>query len=241
MVAAAVRREEFRAASQAPAPSRDAVLARYRALRRISKQHQTKALALVSTDAMLQQARRLGLAQGKTLILDSIDEMTLIYDLAVHTAPPGRTRALDRYVRSARVAPGSDEARVLEAMRQARFAIGVVLRRHEAAGLIMFDIFRETEFWLVDEGFEISLAEGATVATRYYTPDSFAMTAGFGVPIDRDMLERALDAAPQLLRKSHTEALDDRHFAEAIFRQAVLNGITANMKYQDPPGTGPSD
>jgi hypothetical protein len=237
MVAAVVRCEEIGFEPQVPAPSRDEVLARYRALRRISKRHHTHAMELVSPDAILQHARRIGLAEGRTFILDNIDELTLAYDLAVYTAPPGRTRALDRYARSTRLAPGSDEARVIEAMRHARFAVGVVQRRHEAAGLIVFDMFRQTEFWLVDEGLEISLPEGTAFATRYYTPDRFSMTAGFGVPVDRDVLTDALDAAPQLLRKSQAEAVDDRRFAESIFRTAILEGIAANIRFQDPPGT----
>jgi hypothetical protein len=37
-------------------------------------------------------------------------------DLAIHTAPPGRSRVIDRYARSAQLPPGSDEALMLEAM-----------------------------------------------------------------------------------------------------------------------------
>ncbi|MFZ0457280.1 MAG: hypothetical protein WAM17_02320, partial [Rhodoplanes sp.] len=47
-----------------------------------------------SRDAILHQARRLGLADGKVLILDSMDELTLAFDLAIHTAPAGRSRAI---------------------------------------------------------------------------------------------------------------------------------------------------
>src|SRR5438046_347752 len=104
MVAAVVRREEFGFEHQASNPSRDEVLTRYRALRRISQRHHSKVMELVSPDAILQHARRLGLAEGKTFILDNMDELTLAFDLAVYTAPPGRSRALDRYVRSARFA-----------------------------------------------------------------------------------------------------------------------------------------
>ena len=44
---------------------------------------------------MLQQARRLGLAQGRTLILDDMEEMSYVFDLAIYTAPPRRSRAVD--------------------------------------------------------------------------------------------------------------------------------------------------
>jgi hypothetical protein len=99
-----------------PPPARNAVLARYRQLREISKKHHHDILKLISGDAMLQQARRLGLVQGRTLILDDMEEMSYVFDLAIYTAPPRRSRAINRYARSAQLPPDSDEARMLDAI-----------------------------------------------------------------------------------------------------------------------------
>lgn len=52
---------------QAPLPSRGEVLARYRRLREISKQHHSNVMDFLSKDAIVHHARRLGLADGKTL------------------------------------------------------------------------------------------------------------------------------------------------------------------------------
>src|SRR5262245_21144248 len=57
-----------------PLGDRQHVLARYHKLREISKRHHDEALKLLSDDAILHQARRLGLARGKTLILDDMNE-----------------------------------------------------------------------------------------------------------------------------------------------------------------------
>src|SRR3954453_3798719 len=116
-----------------PPSSREEVFARYRQFREISKRHHHDILACISTDALLNQARRLGLARGKTLILDDMEEMNYVYDLAIHTASPQRSRAIDRFAASARFDPGSDEALVLEAMRAARFSVLLVHGRHETA------------------------------------------------------------------------------------------------------------
>jgi hypothetical protein len=70
--------------------------------RSVADRHHSEALKLVSRTAILHQARRLGLADGKSLILDSMDELTPVFDLAVHTAPAGRFRTIDRYARSTR-------------------------------------------------------------------------------------------------------------------------------------------
>ena len=235
-MAAAVALREKTPSRAAAAASRDEVLARYRRLRDISKRHHSKAMDFLSRDALLHQARRLGLTVGKMLVLDSLDVMTLAFDLAIHTAPTDRSRAIDRNARSARLAPDSDEALVLEAMLRARFSIVRVVRRHDAAGLILSDMFRRTELWLVDEGLESSVAEGSVLATRFYTPDGFSMTTGVLVPIDLGLMEDALAEVPLLLRKRPEEVPGDRRFAEAIYRVAIASGIMEQVAYRDPLG-----
>jgi hypothetical protein len=150
MVSAVVALREDNAVERPAALlNRAEVLNRYRHLREISKQHHSAALDFLSKDAVISQARRPGLAQGKTLVLDSIDDLNLAFDLAIHTAPKDRSRAIDRYARAARLAPESDEALVLEAMRRARFSIISFERRHAVAGLIVKDLFRSVGVWLV--------------------------------------------------------------------------------------------
>ena len=94
MVAAVGLRRETTVEPQALSPNRGEVLARYRHLREISKRHLSDAMKFLSRDAILHHARRLGLTFGKTLILDNMDEITLAFDLAIHTAPDGRSRAI---------------------------------------------------------------------------------------------------------------------------------------------------
>jgi hypothetical protein len=222
----------------APA-TRGEVLARYRQLRAISKHHHDRILDLVSTSAMLQQARRLGLSDGRQLFLDSIGGLDLMSDLLVYTAPTGRSRALDRFARNSPPVAGSDEVLMLDAMRKARFAVVIMRFRHPAAGLIFTDLFRDEDIWLVDEGLEASLEVGATYAMRYYTPETFSMTAGVGMPVHRDFVTEAVGAyAPQLMRKSAGESIDDPRLAEAIYRKAIEEGVMETVAYVDPPAEG---
>jgi hypothetical protein len=77
-------------------------------------------------------------------------------------------------------------------MRRARFSIISSVRRHTVAGLIVKDLFRGFEFWLVDEGLESSLPDEAVLATRLYTLEGFAMTASVLVPLDIELIEYAI-------------------------------------------------
>ena len=240
MVSAAVAlREDNPVAKPAVLLSRTEVLARYRHLREISKRHHSAALEFLSKDAVMSQARRLGLTQGKTLVLDSMDDLNLAFDLAIHTAPKDRSRAIDRYARMAQLSPESDEGRVLDAMRNARFSIIGILRRHDVAGLIVEDLFRGVEVWLVDEGLESSLPDGAALATRLCTPEGFAMTAGVLVPVDIELIEDAIADTPQLLRNRREELIDDRRFAEAIYRVALASRVLVGPNRRHRSGAPP--
>lgn len=221
---------------QATAADRGEVLARYRRLREIGKQHHANVMRFLPRDAILQQARRLGLATGRTILVDSIDELTLAVDLAVYTAPAGRSRAIDRYARSASFPKGSDEAVMLDAMCNARFAIMLVREQHPVAGLLVTDAFRKTDLWLMDEGLGQSLFEGEMFATRYFELADFVMTAGVAIPADLTLLEMAIAAAPQLLFTHQVEALEDRRFAEAVYRAAIAEAIMEGISYQEPGG-----
>jgi hypothetical protein len=234
MMAFALARKQHPLEIVPAASTRDEILHRYRRLREINKGHHDALLKLVSGHAMLQRARRLGLAYGKTLVLDSMDEMAFVYDLAIYTAQPGRTRAVDRYARAARLRAGSEEARVLDAMRSARFSLWRVERRHETAGLIVSDLLRQTEVWLVDEGLERTIGDGESLAMRLFTPDAFSVTCGVMMPVGREIMEQVADEVlPRLSRHTPEELADDRRFAEAIYRTAIASGVMDEIGFQE--------
>ena len=215
--------------------SRDEILARCRHRRAIATRHHTEALQFLSRSALLEQARQLGLATGKTLVAESVDEFTLVFDLAIYTTRPGHSRAIDRYARAVQLQPGSDELVMLEAMRQARFSVWRVERRHEVVGLIVQDLLRQDEAWLVDEAMERSAPEGMTMAMRLCTPDTFTMTSGIIVPVDREVLEEVFDEVLPRVRGLPDQVANDRRFATAIYRTAVVRGLMERIGFEETP------
>jgi hypothetical protein len=67
--------------------------------------HHNGALEFLSKSALLEHARHLGLTVGKTPVAESRDELTLAFDLAIHTARPGHARAGDRPLCQGSAAP----------------------------------------------------------------------------------------------------------------------------------------
>ena len=103
--------------------TRREILRRYRHLRAIVTHHHSAALKFLTPAAIIERARRLGLAAGQALIADNEKEMTLLFDLVIYAAKEGRSRAIDRYAKAAQLPAGSDEALMLEAMRHAHFSL----------------------------------------------------------------------------------------------------------------------
>jgi hypothetical protein len=178
--------------------TRTEILARYRRLRQISKEQHEAVLDIIAPNVLLDWARRLDLTEGKAIVLENDNEMMLPEDLAIYLPRPGRSHPLDRY---ARVAPGSDEAIVLAAMRRARFSLWRIERRHSTTGLILRDLLRGEETWLVDEAMEKNAPPGMEMAARLLQPESFAMTARIIVPILPDLM-----TLPELMEEVFTKA-----------------------------------
>jgi hypothetical protein len=214
--------------------TRGDILARYLHLREISKKIHEEVLKRISGDALLNHARRLGLAQGKTLLLEDMDQMYYVYDLAIYTAPADRSRAVDRYAKSAGFEAQSDERLMLDAMRRSQFAILLIDRHHDAAGIIATDILRNSKVWLMDVGLESSLDDGQLIATRLVTPGPFSMTAGVNVPFEIEMLEPVCRLLPQKIGNSKlSRVAEDRRFAEAVYKVALADGVVDRMGYLD--------
>src|SRR4051812_49926634 len=68
--------------------TRAEILTRYRRLRQISKEHHQAVLDIIAPGVMLDWAKRLGLTQGRTVVLGSEHDMTLVEDLATSCPDP---------------------------------------------------------------------------------------------------------------------------------------------------------
>jgi len=115
--------------------------------------------------------------------------MYYVYDLAIYTAPADRSRAIDRYARSAGFEAQSDERLMLEAMRASQFAILLIEQRHDTAGLIATDIFPQRQGVAARRRAREFDGGGKLLATGLITPGPFSLTAGVSVPFEIEMLE----------------------------------------------------
>ncbi len=202
------------------APSRAAILSRYRRYRELRMDIQTAALENIPHSTFLAHAKRIGLSDGKVLFTDDIVELSLAFDLAVYTASAGRTRAIDRYARRRLPASKADEALV-------------TIGRCEPAGVLLEDLMRGGAMPLLDEGFAESAEPGDVFAMRVAPIEEFVITCGAVVPIDRATMEGCIALLISAASKAELTALaDHRRFAASIYELAIELGLMSFIAYR---------
>jgi hypothetical protein len=101
--------------------------------------------------------------------------------------------------------------------------------------VIVADLLRDRETWLLDQGLAHSAKPGMTVASRLCWPAEFAMTCGVIVPVDVELIEDAFSDSTAWLSHADPQSLaDDPRFAAAIYRNAIQTGIMENVVYREP-------
>jgi hypothetical protein len=220
-------------AETSPSVSREEILHKYRRWRQLRTDIQSAALKNVALPTFLKGAKRIGIADGKTLIANSDSEVMLAYDLALYSTGAGKTRAIDRYARSQPQNSDPDETLMLEALRASRFSWFRVIEKPEAAGVRLKDLMRGGELWLLDEGLEQSVRPGDFLATRVAPVEGYVITCGAVVPFDQQMAaDMEIFLAIEGDQATYATLADNWRFAEQVYRMAVKRNLMSRIKHQ---------
>jgi hypothetical protein len=215
------------------ASSRVAILGRYRRYSDLRKEIQSAALENVSGSSFLAHAKRIGLSDGSVVFADDDSEMALVCDLALYTAQPGRTRAIERCARKRLKASQPDEAVVLQALLASRFSIFRVIGRCEPAGVLLEDLLRGGTIPLLDEGLEQSAKAGDVFAMRVATIEDFAINCGAVVPMNGGIFETIIEFLTGGVVEAERAALaDHRRFAVTLYEVAIELGLMSSIVYR---------
>jgi hypothetical protein len=219
------------------------IIERYRRYRVIAAEYQTQALAGISHETLLHIGREIGIVlwdedtgQDKVFFGPDDPEWQLVYDLALYTKKPRRERGLvsrkerrergiDRYARTVRPAPGSEKVRVLDALRAAQFSIFEIGERHPVAGVMLKDVAREREVWLMDEEVPFHGQPGHMFATRLFWPDEFGMICFTVVPMSADTLEQTFFYMTEPLKDDPAELMETVGFVTTLYDVAIDTGM----------------
>jgi hypothetical protein len=214
---------------------------RYRHLRRVAGDIQNGALALVQYSHLTDFGRRVGIPSRRGVLNEDRGNQKLVFDLAIHTARPGRSRAIDRYARTVSFVPGSDEARLLQAVQRARFCFFRFESRHPVAGAVAYEIIEQRQFHFMDVSVGLSGETGDAYVGRLVEIDGCRMSCLTIVPVNQEVLDRAGDRFPADAGGSMADKFQDARYAIAFYRTAVEYGIMQQTVTFDPSKQLPTE
>lgn len=156
----------------------------------------TAAARRVPLASIAQQARALSLWNGKSVAPGDELQLALVFDLGVLDPLGGHGRGIDRQAKADPPPPGSDDARMLAALREAAFGLYRLRGPHPEGGAAA-EGFPDGEPICIQDNFLGRQPPGRLFGARLAWPeDDLAMTCGAVVPLDSRVLERLLLGLP---------------------------------------------
>ena len=98
--------------------------------------------------------------------------------------------------------------------------------------MVLRDLLRQEETWLVDESMEKNPPLGGAFAGRLFTPESFAMTTGVLVPVTQSLMKEVFDKTPALQHATANAIARDPRFVTAIYRAGLARRATGSVRYE---------
>ena len=212
----------------------EATLTAYREIRAMTTEWQTAALNSIPTTTLMDHAKRIGLARDGMLVPGAPPEMTLMFDLAVHTAKEGRSRAIDRLAKQRAFADDSREATIMNALRNALFTVWQVEGPHETAGIMARDVLRQQSFWLMDEWLAKTAKPKDRFVARLADLGEYRVSCGVIVPVSDTVFQIAAADARNIKAPNVEAMLQDRRFAETFYKAAIQGGVMRGVAFRDP-------
>ena len=156
----------------------------------------TAASRRVPLASVAQQARALSLWDGKRVAPGDELQLALVLDLGVLDPLGGHGRGIDRQAKAEPPEPGSDDARMLAALQEAKFGLYRLRGPHPEGGAAA-EGFPDGEPVHIHDNFLGRQPPGRLFGARLAWPeDGLAMTCGAVVPLDSRVLERLLLGLP---------------------------------------------
>lgn len=139
------------------------------------------------------QARALGLWRSGRVQPGTDAQLALVFDLGVLDPLAGHQAAIERQAKVAPPPEGTPAARMLDALRQARFSLWRLRGRHDLGGAAVEDLCTGEPAWVMDSYLAAHGIPGQLFGARLAWPDEFAMTCGVITPVTARVLRRLLD------------------------------------------------
>jgi hypothetical protein len=234
---------------------RAGLLVEYHRLREVSRSLHNRLITQIPKPVLTSSAERLGLLNPspgrrgeEVLLLEDEYEISVLMDYCLyHGRQSGDDRTvIERAIVETPPAAGSDEALLLQAMRDARFSVVAVVEAVPGLGVHVRDLLRDEPLFLVDIGFSRTADPGMVLAGNVVSLPGLSMTTGAMLPVDRPILVDLVERLPSRFAAATVEQFrqlspgDQSELAAFVIHACLAGGAASYVEAQDVnPALGP--
>lgn len=208
---------------------------RYARLRKVSQTLNHKIIDTLPKDAIHVIGKQLGIMQGRTIVMDSEDVLSVLMDCCLYDFINDGKNTIQWYAEQHAPAPDSDEYEILQGSLAACYRLVMPKSRVEGAGIQVVDIVTGEELFIMDFGMSQSPLN-IVYGTRTIPFGQFWMTGGAGLPAGRDTVEEAVRRLNEKGLLRDTGFTDPHRATLTIVRTLLEHGASEHVQYQDLPG-----
>lgn len=222
------------------AGNEDEVLERYKELRERGRELNDLLIKQLTKTAILECAKKLGLREGKTLVLDSEDELSVLFDYCLYSHRLSGKSTIDRYLESAPPSTLLDDERLLlKAMSDSYYSLFLVDAVEAGKGGTLRDLVRDETLFLMDIGLGQSARSGLMLAGRVLPLPDFNMSSGALIPVEGDEVRQQVTfILKKFIKHKKPGGVvlspgQEAAFSAQIIRVLLRAGLFDNIRYRE--------
>ncbi len=217
-----------------------AILPRYKQLRELSVELNTRLSQLLSKDAIEEGGNKLGILKGKTILLDSEDMICVLMDYCLYNVRRQGMNTIERYLAESPPPPDSDEMVILKGMQNARYTLFLVESSERGVGITIRDLLCDETRFVTDVSFSQSAQIGLVLAGRLLAPEGICITSGAVLPVGvlpSEERDRFLQPFLEKFKGAgfrHITPEEESELAAALIRMCLKRGAAEHIEYREP-------
>ena len=216
------------------------ILKEYQGYRSMGSEVCTRLLKYIPKNAIIECAKKFGAAKGRTLLLNSEDELSVLFNYAIFHHYINGKNAIDRYVSVNSNKIPEAERIVINAMQKAQYAILSLEKIIKHGGVIVVDYLNnQKKDLLIDINFSKTATDKILLATTILRYPRFIVTTGTSLPLNTVIKDVAEDLHHFIERHTTFDSAskkDQTKFITKILKTCFAKNASENIRYEEQNG-----
>lgn len=209
---------------------------RYRRIRQMLHDLYPKFLSCLDEETFQRSASRLGILQGRSLLINTEHEMNLFCDYCIYQHKQGDLTGIQRSFQTFGKLCDQEWSEVFEIASQGYFAYLEILDAVDEDGLVVYDRLRDTLHLMIDNGLN-KVAKSLhyyTLVTHVMDFKDFLVTTGASTPIPVHTesglkVQRRFEAYLRLVNKGAYSVKEEKQYITDLYKICLHEDITGKV------------